>query len=991
MSWKKFTHREHILARPDTYVGPIENVMNKIFQEIIVNASDEYLRDSKSNHIDVTIEGNSISVANNKCIPVIKHEEEGLWLIELIFGHLLTSSNFDDTDVRYTGGRNGYGAKLTNIFSKKFTVTSCDPVNGLEYSQTWENNMSVCNEPKMKKYSKKTGRTIITFEPDLSRVPSISIEDLQNITIETGLWVPKVYFNGSLVSGSLEDYAKIQEPDQKFAKMNCGDWEIIAGRSTDGFKQYSFVNGLRTSRGGTHVNYIVNEICKHVSDGRVSQIKPHLVVFVKVLLDKPVFSSQTKNELETIIRAGTVDMKPKFVKDLLATGLDRDLEKIEQGKLKKSDGSKQTRLKGIPELDDANWAGGTKSEQCTLIVTEGLSAKALAIAGLSVVGRNSYGVFPLRGKPKNVRDSAVKSLEKNKEFMQLKQILGLKQGENYENTKKLRYGRILIMTDADLDGSHIKGLVLNMFHVFWPSLIKIGFVCAMVTPVVKRGASEWFYTEEAFKNAPEKSGTTKYYKGLGTSTSAEAKEYFKNIEKLTVRFEYDRLTDDSMMLAFAKTQIQNRKDWLLDYMKGSHGFVNYGHITKLPVSEFINVDFIKFSNEDIHRSIPHLADGLKPSQRCVIYAGKKKGNLEKELNVCQFSGYIAEHTEYHHGETSLHGTIIGLAQDFVGSNNINLLLPCGQFGSRLEGGDDAASVRYIFTKFAPVTRKIFDYRDDEVLSGTPVPDFYIPVLPMCLVNGCEGIGTGFSCKIPPFNPVDLKENILRILNREPMKKMNPWYKGFTGKVTKTDDTTWTLEGNISQETQGVYKVTELPPGLWTQKFKESLEDAGLRYENHSTETHPNFVVYSDGTFACPKKNIHSTNMYLITPNGIRKFESAEEILFEYTKLRLHYYKLRKANIKETITKRLGILQDKIKFITAVIDGKLKVFARPKSEIKSDLDAMNLGIEMLKTPTEEYTAEKIVDLNNTIRELGCKLEEVIKTSTADMWKKDLSDL
>jgi len=992
MSWKKFTHREHILARPDTYVGPIENVMNKIFQEIIVNASDEYLRDSKSNHIDVTVEGNLVTVSNNKCIPVIKHEEEGLWLIELIFGHLLTSSNFDDTDVRYTGGRNGYGAKLTNIFSKKFTVRSCDPVNGLEYSQTWENNMSICGAPKITKYKNKTGKTSVSFEPDRSRVPTVSIDDLRAITVETGLWIPKVYFNGDLVSGTLEAYARAIEPEcEKFVKMTCGDWEIIASRSGDGFKQYSFVNGLRTSRGGTHVDYIVNEICKGIG-GRPSQIKPHLMVFVKVLIDKPVFSSQTKNELETVIKPGTIEMKPKFIKDLLATGIDRVLDSIEQGKLKKSDGSKQTKIKGIPELDDANWAGGQKSDQCTLIITEGLSAKALAIAGLTVVGRNTYGVFPLRGKPKNVRDSAVKSLEKNKEFMQLKQILGLKQGENYENTKKLRYGRILIMTDADLDGSHIKGLVLNMFHVFWPSLIKLGFVCAMVTPVVKRGASEWFYTEEAFKNSPVKPGlSTKYYKGLGTSTSAEAKEYFKNIEKLTVRFEYDRLTDETMLLAFAKTQIQNRKDWLLSYMANPHGFVNYGYISKLPVSEFINVDFIKFSNEDIHRSIPHLADGLKPSQRSVIYAGKKKGNLEKELNVCQFSGYIAEHTDYHHGETSLHGTIIGLAQDFVGSNNINLLLPCGQFGSRLEGGDDAASVRYIFTKFSPVTKKIFDYRDDEILGEGGVPDFYVPILPMCLVNGCDGIGTGFSCKIPPFNPADLKENILRVLNKEPMKKMKPWYKGFTGKVTQTDDTTWVFEGKVSKISPGTYSVTELPPGMWTQKYKETLEDAGIRYENHSTESNPNFTIYSDTEVTCPKKTIHTTNMYLITPNGIRKFESPEEILFEYVKLRLYYYKLRKANIKENISKKLKNLQDKIKFITAVINGNLKVFARSKSDIKIDLDKMDLSIEMLGTRTEDYTNEKISELNNTIRELSAKLEEVTTTSTADMWKKDISDL
>lgn len=981
--WRKFTHREHILARPDTYVGPIENVVNKIFQEIIVNASDEYLRDSKSNHIEVTVGEKGITITNNKCIPVIKHEEEDTWLIELIFGHLLTSSNFDDGDqARYTGGRNGYGAKLTNIFSKKFTVTSCDPENGLEYTQTWENNMSICGSPKIKKYSKKSGKFSVYFEPDMSRVPPIDIDSLRNITIETGLWVPKVHFNGEMVSGSLEKYANL-ESSSKYKDEN---WEVIVGKSDDGFKQYSFVNGLRTSRGGTHVDLIVNEISKLIGV-RSSQLKPHLVVFVKVLIDKPVFSSQTKNELETILKDGP-EFKPKFIKDLLATGIDHELSKLESNKLKKSDGSKNSKIKGIPELDDANWAGTAKSERCTLIVTEGLSAKALAIAGLSIVGRNEYGVFPLRGKPKNVRDSAVKNLEKNKEFTQLKQILGLKQGENYENTKKLRYGKILIMTDADLDGSHIKGLILNMFHVFWPSLIRIGFVYSMVTPVVKRG-QEWFYTEEAFKKSSPKPGlSTKYYKGLGTSTSAEAREYFKMIDKLSVKFECDRQTDDAMLLAFSKTHVSHRKDWLLKYMNDTeHPFINYGHLTKLGVSDFINIDLIKFSEEDIRRSIPHLADGLKPSQRNIIYAGKKKGNLEKEINVGQFSGYVAEHTDYHHGETSLQGAIIGLAQDFVGSNNMNLLLPCGQFGSRLEGGSDSASVRYIFTKFAPYTKKLFDSRDDGI-GGQD--DFYVPILPLCLVNGCEGIGTGFSCKIPPYNPDDIKANILRILNREPMQKMTPWFRGFTGKITKTDDTTWVCEG-ILTKSGNQYEITDLPPGLWTQKFKESLEESGLRYENYSTETHPRFMVYSDADFPCPKKILHTTNMYLMTPTGIRKFTSPEEILFEYSKIRLQYYKLRKAAIKKSIIAKLQELNDKIKFISAVISGELKVFGRPRNEIKSDLDSMSLPIDMLQTRTEEYTKEKISEMNSNINKLTTQLDELSKTTTADMWKKDLAEL
>jgi DNA topoisomerase-2 len=985
MGWERFTHREHILKRPDTYVGPIENVMNKIFQEIIVNASDEYMRDKKANTIEVSVcpETKKVSITNNKCIPVIKQDD--CWLIELIFGHLLTSSNFDDDQARYTGGRNGYGAKLTNIFSKVFTVTSGDPEYGSLYSQTWRDNMSVCEKPIIKKYKKKTGFFTVSFEPDMTKVPIFSFDTLRDITVDTGLWVPKVTFNGEIVSSSFSDFMKTQIGSSPFAKMTEDGWEIFVAKSEDGFKHFSYVNGIKTYRGGTHVDYVVSEIAK-ILKCRTTQLRPHLLIGIKLLIDKPVFSSQTKNELENVLGPNQFTCKPKFAKDVSACGFD---SVIEDKKLKKTDGSKKSRISDIPDLDDAIWAGTSKSDACTLFLTEGLSAKALVISGLTIVGRNAYGVFPLRGKPKNVRDAAIKNLETNKEFMNLKKILGLKQNEVYENTKKLRYGRIMIMTDADLDGSHIKGLILNIFHVFWPSLLQLGFVCSMVTPVIKRG-SEWFYTEEAFKQAPPRNISTKYYKGLGTSTAAEAKEYFRNIDKLTVKFLWDDDTNQTMNLAFSKTQSSDRKTWLLDYAAGSSTFINYGHISTISISEFINVDLIKFSTEDIFRSIPHLADGLKPSQRGVIYAGKRKGNLESDINVGQFCGYIGEHTDYHHGEASLQGTVIGLAQNFVGSgNNMNLLVPIGQFGTSLEGGSDHASVRYINTKFSPWTKILFDSRDDEILEkGKPVPKFYIPILPMCLINGAEGIGTGFSCKIPSFNPVDVKNNILRILNKEQMKKMNPWFRGFSGKITKLTDTSWVAEGLVEKIEESTYRISCLPPGVWTQKFKESLDAENVRYENHSTDEHSNFIVYSESEPPTPRKVFHTTNMCLNTPTGIVKFESAEQILFEFSRLRLKFYKLRKENLIKNISNTLVTLETKMKFIRCVIDGEISVMARPITEISENMKTRSFPMDLLKTRLDEYTEDNIQKLHNEIEESRRVLDEIKNTSVADMWRKDL---
>ena len=1008
MEYEKVSHREHILKRPDTYVRSLEKdgamspAMLKIFDEILVNAFDEHMRDSKMNTIDVKIDEDRITVSNNKCIPVIVHPKEKVYVPELIFGHLLTSSNYDDSKDRYTGGRNGYGAKLTNVFSKEFTVTSKDPENGVEYTQRWKNNMSVCEKPKMKKYTKKTGWLSVSFVPDDTRVGNFDTSVLKRRVTEIGLWVPKVYFNGELVSCTLKDFAQV---DDGSAYYKQGNWEIIVARSAHGFDHVSFVNGIATTSGGTHVDYVVNSLCKTGVFGKESkpyQVKQHLQLFIKVLINKPTFSSQTKTEC-TSKNFDPVEFKGSFVKNVAALGID---EVLSASKLKKSDGVKRSKITGIPKLDDANWAGTAKSCECTLIVTEGDSAKALAISGLSVVGRDRYGVFPLKGKPKNVRDASVKQLETNKEFSDLKKILGLKQNEVYKDTKSLRYGRLMIMTDADLDGSHIKGLVINMFEYFWPSLLDIGYVVAMVTPVIKSGKN-WFFTEDEFRSSAYKNAKqVKYYKGLGTSTSAEAKEYFKMLDRLTVGFKSDKDTKNAIALAFAKDRVDDRKTWLQNYMSlDSKPYIPYGHVNQLKVSDFIQKDLVKFSEENIKRSIPHVADGLKPSQRKVIFACLKK-NLESDMTVAQLAGYIGEHAAYHHGESSLQGTIVGLAQDFVGSNNMNLLVPSGQFGSRLEGGKDSASARYISTRLSPWTKKLFDYRDNPVLTWlvedakSIEPEHYVPVLPVVLINGGEGIGTGHSTFVPPYNPEDIKANLKRLLNKEPLVPMKPWYKGFTGTVTKKDEGSWILSGKLEEST-----VTELPPGRWIQDYKEFLDDLVSEgkiknYENHSTENTPKFVI----TWGAKKlthdelklnKTIHTTNMWLMTPTGLKKFDSPEEILVFFAKLRMSFYKLRKKNMMETLTERLELVNTKARFIQLVISGNIVIFKRTKVQIESDLKKHQIQEkfwdDLFNIKTYQYTQDEIDKMNTQIDQMKAELNKITVTTVCDMCKYDIDSL
>lgn len=1023
--YRKLTHVEHILQRPDSYVGSIVPELEqhwilsdgsfqlkpivvspgllKIFDEILVNALDQATTHPKEVKKIQALIGETITIENNgPSIPIEKHAETGIWTPELIFGHLLTSSNYDDEQERVVGGRNGYGAKLTNVFSLKFDLTVEN--NGKVYTQSWENNMSICHPPVIKAKASAKGLVRITFQPDWARFGT-TFEKMKPV-LEKRIYDAAAWTTAKvndLEAQNFEKYVRMYT-DLPLVKYKDDRWEVFVAPSPDGFRQVSFVNGICTTQGGTHIDHItatiVNDVRKSFKDITVHQVKQSLWLFVKCVAVNPTFSSQAKTEM-TSRNIKAVTFTPKFIKDLMTNGLKDTLDSLVQAKaireLKKNDGVKRARITGIPKLDDANWAGTGKSEQCTLILTEGDSAKTLAVAGLSVVGRDKFGVFPLRGKLTNVRDASTAKVGANEELNNLKKILGLAHGVTYTSVKTLRYGRVLIMTDADLDGSHIKGLVLNMFHHFWPSLVSLGYVCAMVTPIIKAGPT-WFFTEEDFRAADVR-GQVKYYKGLGTSTSTEAKEYFKKIDQLTVRFEQDEKTKKSMTLAFAKDHANHRKLWLKGHMEEKPPSVPYGKINKLSVTDFIYRDMANFSAADIHRSIPHFADGLKPSQRKVIYSCLKK-NLTTDMKVAQLAGYVAEQTQYHHGEASLQGTIVNLAQNFMGSNNLNLLEPSGQFGTRLMGGKDSASARYIFTRLGPQTARLFDSRDNAVLKyvledGDKVePEFYMPVMPMILINGAEGIGTGFSCTVPPYNPDDIKRNILRIIGGQMPIRMKPWFRGFKGEVTEKNDTTWTMTGVWKKEGDAI-RITELPPGVWTQDFKEKLEKLELKYENHSTENDVDFLVWGGERKKLGlEKVIHTSNMYLMTHKGIKKYDSPEDILVDYVEMRMLFYKLRKKHLVEELTQRTSILEAKARFVEMVCDERIKVFRRSIADLTGQIEAAkfpkldNKYDYLLGIKTYQYTEEHSEKLKLEAAKTRRELETLKATSIVDLWKENL---
>ena len=1068
-SIQKLTHVEHILKRPDSYVGPVSRIYEpywvreddgfgkkmlayspallKIFDEILVNAIDRnslYPKNTTSISVSIDRETGTISVENNGPlggIAIKMHEKEGIWNPELTFGHLLTSTNYDDNAKRVVGGRNGYGAKLANVYSTKFTVTIKDGENKKKYTQTWTKNMRVCDPPKITSHSASTSSVCISFTPEWYLFGMSGLDDdiykiFEKRVYDANMCTSpncKVKFQGDILPKCpLNIYAKMYTKSEEIVTATSDNWSVCVAPSDDGFEHVSFVNGICTTKGGTHVDHVANIISAGIIEEmkKKIQLRPHQVknafmVFVKATLVNPSFGSQVKSDCTLKPQEFGSKFEPSktFVKNILKTSIQNELLALSKFKelkeLKKSDGNRKTKITGIPKLDDANKAGSVNSSKCTLIITEGDSAKTLAVAGLSIVGRDHYGVFPLRGKCKNVRDASVKQLMDNKEFNDLKKILGLQQDKVYTSLSELRYGRLMIMTDADADGSHIKGLILNMIHFFWPSLLDLGFVVSMVTPIIKatKGTTtKSFYTDSTFREwyGDGKPGwKIKYYKGLGTSTSAEAREYFKMIGDLTVRFDPDETTTDSVVLAFDKTKADDRKKWLLESTekKPSELEVAYGSVDKLGITDFIHKDLVNFSLADLKRSIAHMSDGLKPSQRKVLYACFAR-NLTNEMKVAQLAAYVSEKTSYHHGEVSLADTIVKLAHSFVGSNNIHLLEPCGQFGTRLMGGKDASQPRYIFTKLTKQARQLYDQKDDAILKyldddGKSIePDHFVPVIPTVLVNGTEGIGTGFSCYVPPYNPEDIRDNIERLLTGKDMIAMKPWFRGFKGTVTTDGNGSWVAEGKWATAKAGVIKITELPPGRWTQDFKEYLDTLIEKkviqnYINNSTTDQVDFDITGYGGSDVVKdfklqKTFHTSNMHLFHPTkGIHKYMSPEDILTDFVDIRMEAYKKRKAHMINVLERSMKKNMNMAKFVDMVINDKLVVFKRKKQDLEDEMetlfDKLNDSFDyLLHIKTYQYTHEAVLALNEETSQLASELETLKGTTLSDMWKMDLKN-
>ena len=1091
--------RDHVLQRPGMYVGSMErdqvaawvfdvvagtmvkrtlNVVPafyKVYDELLVNAIDHAVRlkqDAKTLNqvrtirVKVDRETGEIEVMNDgDSIDVQIHPEKGVYIPEMIFGSLMTSTNYDDTEERIIGGQNGIGAKACNIFSTSFTLELVDHKTQKLYEQTWTENMSEKTKPRIVKSTKKP-YTKVTYLPDYTRFKMTDgIDDDSYALLQKRCYDlcaltednVSVYFNDEkLTVKNFERYVDLYigaRGAHPRVHTAIGDrWEIVATyNENSGFDQVSFVNGIWTFRGGKHVDYLATQICNKLAElilkRRKVEVKPqhiknYLSLFVKSTIVNPTFDSQTKDLLTTpMTKFGSKpELDEAFIEKLYKTGIVDyavNLSSVSDGKqMKKTDGKKQATLKGVVKLDDANWAGTAKSKECTLILTEGDSAKSMALAGLDVVGRDTFGVFPLRGKLLNVKECNVKKLSENEEITNIKKIMGLESGKKYESRDQLRYGRVMIMCDADEDGAHIKGLLFNLFHTLWPSLFKIDdFICALRTPIIKARKGQQclsFYTLAEYDEWREqltsdiKSWYVKYYKGLATSKADEAKEYFREMKLIEYNYN-EKPSDDAMDLAFNKKRADDRKEWLSQYDATNV----IAKERRVPYEDFVNRELIHFSNYDVERSIPNMVDGFKTSQRKIMY-GCFKRRLTQEVRVAQLAAYVSEHSAYHHGEASLQAAIINMAQDFCGSNNINLLVPNGQFGTRVQGGKNAGSPRYIYTLLADITSKIFRPEDAPLLEhldddGYPVePRVYYPVIPLVLVNGALGIGTGFSTSIPCYNPSDLIECLeAKLKGEEADTDLTPWYRGFKGSF-EMHKSKWLCRGKLKRAGPTKVEITELPVGVWTEDYKEFLEglvesnDDIKGYTSNSGNDYVSFTVqfsseavldaYAtsvDDQTHIPKletllkltsNRFTTSNMYLFDNNGkIKKYADVGEIIDEFFDVRMDMYIRRKAHLLAQLKRDRLLVAERIRFLDIVISRELVLHDKNKAELEAKLvelkfETFDASFDYLvKMPIYNMTRDKQLDLKEEHTKLTSELEIATSTAPKDMWLAELAEL
>lgn len=1028
----------------------------KMFDEVIVNAIDNSKRDSTQKYIKAYFSEGTFKVENDGAtIPIKFWEGTERYVAEILVYELMSGQNFKDMR-DMVGGRNGLGLKIVNILSEEFEVLIVNVEEGKKYHQKFSKNADQVGTPKISKITakdKKSSTTIIC-KPDYERLGvKLPLEDNFIEMIKTRVYdaaactspTVSTYFNGEKLSiKNMKDYISafggdwIGKEEIKVNGTTVFEFCMSRARKADNErgKCIGFVNGLQCSL-GTHVDLVykrvieyINDLCKkklkRACSVRPQQIKDALIIVINASFPNPSFSSQTKDKCD--LRTDKFGFQyntisNEFAKMISKCGLVDDilnsLQEQEDKEVSKSVQQTKRQKQCIPKYQRA------LKSHANLYITEGDSAMAMALSGFSVIGRDHNGVFPLRGKLVNVHGMKAKTALEHKEIMHLTQILQLEPNKVYDgsNMKQLPYRHIVIFTDQDHDGSHIMGLIMTFIREFFPSILQIwpDFVQRFATHIVKAKIgteTKSFFSLQEYKNwcGNQKPSWVKYYKGLGTSTDEEAVEYFENIQNHLTEIQYTgEESDDAINVFYASDKSDKRKD-ILQSMDAAT-FVNY-KLPKTTFEEFCYNELIHHCAADNIRSIACGIDGLKPSQRKILHTANS--NKSGEIKVASLAAKTVDTTAYHHGEASLISAIMMMAQKHVGTNNIAYLSPNGQFGSRLTKRDDGlAAPRYVFTEPAPITKfmfrpedsKIIKYAEDDGMMIEPV--YFVPVVANILINGCEGIGTGYKTSIPSFNPLDVIKITKQYIN-DPMKvdEIIPYYHGFKGTTTVDSTGNIIFTGTyVINNNKNEMHITELPPKVWSGTYFDwllkNLPEYITEIEQKSSKVEVLIIVkYKSGTDILEKNivedfklsqriNLNQMNLF-DRDNNLVKYSSIYDIIKDHADVRISTYKKRLvAQITETDIS-VGLFKEKARFLQECVDKTIIVAGKSQKDLKSLLEAKNYiphdNFRYL-TSMEIYsqTKEEVEKMKLLAENMDKKLRELKKMTPEKLWLQELHEL
>lgn len=1086
----------------------------KCVDELIANTRDHAYTHHKHptnpcTKIQIHLTDTTFSVENNgPGIEVEIHKQTNQYVPSFIFGNVLTSSNYTNT-AKKTGGKNGYGGKLANILSKQFLVETIDSNTKKSFYQRFYNNMFDKDAPVIKSAGTKKSFTRITATLDLSKFIPVTdtftddfkalikkrCYDLAMCCLSFGV---TVWFNGSkielkLTKSKLHGYIELYHPitintasasDHVILYSESDDWKvgIVYSKSNSiNPETVSFVNGIYTRKGGPHVNYIVHQICKYMNDNipkskakaelkiTPSILKRYISVFIDSVIVNPSFDSQSKDELTTPASAfGTsLQLDDLLLKKLLKnTTIINDLEQQLNNKQDTitTKAISSININSIAKLTDAKLAGHkTHRLRAILILTEGDSAKACALAGIGVLGADYYGAFPLRGKLKNPRKvtkttkSQLKQ-ETNEELNQVTSIMGLIPGKVYDtNLEGLRYGGLMMLCDQDQDGLHIKSLIINYIEHNWPELTRIvnpvtgnPFMLSLNTNIVVASRNNQHYNFTNMNefliwkaNYPHKT-TIKYYKGLGSNTSTESKAYFKDIDANLIKY-VDETDDGSAQvspshvnlnhvstaqvspshsssvhsmceLLFKKGNEDKRKDWIDNYNAGDYIKSTARTIT---YAQFFSIEYRSFAKYSVERAIPSIMDGFKPGQRKPFFAMYVRPN--EAIKVSSLAGYVIDKYGYHHGDAALCETITKLAKNYMGSNNINYLIPHGNFGC--VSVHKAAHPRYIHVTLNDLCRFIFRVEDTPILDtiieeDKPIePKWLAPIVPTILINGAKGIGNGYATVVLKYNLPDIIACVKQYLAKQPMPVITPFIKHFNGTVTAVPSTsnqasryTITAKYTIIQDTVIIeqmrpyiqseaykdYLITITTPTIPSTSKKDSNKQVPnsafcpdiLSYQETVTDMLMQYkIVFHPNTIATnwPKdklekllwlrEDIHTSCMYLFDDNNnIAKYTNVYDIIAKFCDVRLPIYNKRIDHIKSITTLKINTINEMIRFIQHVIASKIVIGNKNRKQIEDQLEHHKF---MRQPPQNKPTSTPTYDYLVTIPLIRLSKEEIDK--------------